>query len=197
MTTEKPDVIYSSPKKTKFEQLRADHELFLQAFESESGIFPIRGRQRVYFTRLVFNWVEPLTNLFYLDYSAFRTNADIQISKNKKCCRGESHFASLEEAVILKVLASLFLMCFVFKTEKNSRWTFGSNYLPFYMGFISVNLKIKVILRNIWFAACISSSDFILHEASTNSTTGEKTVSVDKYLEQNSCFVSFPCKSFI
>lgn len=55
MTTEKPDVIYSSPKKTKFEQLRADHELFLQAFESESGIFPIRGRQRVYFTRLVFN----------------------------------------------------------------------------------------------------------------------------------------------
>ena len=34
MASEKADVIYSSPKKTKFEQLRADHELFLQAFES-------------------------------------------------------------------------------------------------------------------------------------------------------------------
>jgi len=34
MTSEKADVIYPSPKKTKFEQLRADHELFLQAFES-------------------------------------------------------------------------------------------------------------------------------------------------------------------
>lgn len=35
MTSEKADVIYPSPKKTKFEQLRADHELFLQAFESK------------------------------------------------------------------------------------------------------------------------------------------------------------------
>lgn len=35
MTSEKTDVIYPSPKKTKFEQLRADHELFLQAFESK------------------------------------------------------------------------------------------------------------------------------------------------------------------
>lgn len=39
MTTEKPDVIYSSPKKTKFEQLRADHELFLQAFEKPTQIY--------------------------------------------------------------------------------------------------------------------------------------------------------------
>ena len=36
MTTEKSEGVYPSPKKTKFEQLRADHELFLQAFESES-----------------------------------------------------------------------------------------------------------------------------------------------------------------
>lgn len=39
MTSEKADVIYPSPKKTKFEQLRADHELFLQAFESKSVVF--------------------------------------------------------------------------------------------------------------------------------------------------------------
>ena len=36
MTTEKSEGVYPSPKKTKFEQLRADHELFLQAFESKS-----------------------------------------------------------------------------------------------------------------------------------------------------------------
>ena len=35
MTTDKSDVVYPSPKKTKFEQLRADHELFLRAFESK------------------------------------------------------------------------------------------------------------------------------------------------------------------
>lgn len=35
MTSEKTDVIYPTSKKTKFEQLRADHELFLQAFESK------------------------------------------------------------------------------------------------------------------------------------------------------------------
>lgn len=39
MTSEKADVIYPSPKKTKFEQLRADHELFLQAFESKFVVF--------------------------------------------------------------------------------------------------------------------------------------------------------------
>lgn len=39
MTSEKADVIYPSPKKTKFEQLRADHELFLQAFESKRVCF--------------------------------------------------------------------------------------------------------------------------------------------------------------
>lgn len=39
MTSEKADVIYPSPKKNKFEQLRADHELFLQAFESKSVVF--------------------------------------------------------------------------------------------------------------------------------------------------------------
>ena len=39
MTSEKADVIYPSPKKTKFEQLRADHELFLQAFESRFVVF--------------------------------------------------------------------------------------------------------------------------------------------------------------
>lgn len=39
MTSEKVDVIYPSPKKTKFEQLRADHELFLQAFESRFVVF--------------------------------------------------------------------------------------------------------------------------------------------------------------
>lgn len=39
MTSEKTEVTYPSPKKTKFEQLRADHELFLQAFESKSGAF--------------------------------------------------------------------------------------------------------------------------------------------------------------
>ena len=35
MTSEKTEVIYPTSKKTKFEQLRADHELFLQAFESK------------------------------------------------------------------------------------------------------------------------------------------------------------------
>lgn len=39
MASEKADVIYSSPKKTKFEQLRADHELFLQAFEKPTQIY--------------------------------------------------------------------------------------------------------------------------------------------------------------
>ncbi|PFX29034.1 polycomb protein suz12-like [Stylophora pistillata] len=39
MTSEKADVIYPSPKKTKFEQLRADHELFLQAFEKPTQIY--------------------------------------------------------------------------------------------------------------------------------------------------------------
>lgn len=39
MTSEKTDVIYPTSKKTKFEQLRADHELFLQAFEKPTQIY--------------------------------------------------------------------------------------------------------------------------------------------------------------
>ncbi|XP_015778039.1 PREDICTED: polycomb protein suz12-B-like [Acropora digitifera] len=39
MTTEKSEGVYPSPKKTKFEQLRADHELFLQAFEKPTQIY--------------------------------------------------------------------------------------------------------------------------------------------------------------
>ena len=36
MTSDKSDVAYPSPKKAKFEQLRADHELFLRTFESKT-----------------------------------------------------------------------------------------------------------------------------------------------------------------
>lgn len=85
MTSEKADVIYPSPKKTKFEQLRADHELFLQAFESKSVVF--RGLEIYTILRLIqFNG--KALNLLFLDFSAFRTHANLSLSSNEKCCCG-------------------------------------------------------------------------------------------------------------
>ena len=84
MASEKADVIYPSPKKTKFEQLRADHELFLQAFESRFVV--LRPPAFTVFRFIQFN--QGALDLWYLDFSAFRTHTNLSLSSNKKCCCG-------------------------------------------------------------------------------------------------------------
>lgn len=67
MSSEKADVIYPSPKKTKFEQLRADHELFLQAFESKRVCFESK-KDTQYFDQFRFIPLNGIVLHFLIDY---------------------------------------------------------------------------------------------------------------------------------
>lgn len=57
------------------------------------------------------------------------------------------------------------------------------------MGFIFLKIVNLAVLYKIhFFTAGISSPNSLVHEASANLKTGEKTVSIDKYLEHNRSF---------
>ena len=92
MTTEKPELVQPSPKKPKFEQLRADHELFLRAFESKQScdkfeLYDLRSSLARLVSFASFEMLKRNIRIFVC--FSCRTNANLPISSNQKCCTSE------------------------------------------------------------------------------------------------------------
>lgn len=83
---DKPSTALPVQKKPKFDQLRADHEMFLKAFESESQV----TTSNLLSKPENFSSFGPRYHIFYsLFFLGYRTNTDISFPEDEKCCSSE------------------------------------------------------------------------------------------------------------